>query len=64
MRWNAHASQLGLVIGGDERDDRSWLVMWSIEDRSVRFSWHLADALLVVDSTTVPQLQKRRGLTP
>jgi len=38
------------------------LVMWTREDHRIEFSWHLADALIVVDSKNVEEVMRRCAL--
>lgn len=61
LRWNADAGLLGLVIG---EENGSWLVMWTLEDQRIKFKWHLANALLSVDKSSVEELKRRGKLRP
>lgn len=62
LRWHPESSLIGVVIGHSEGQERNWLVMWTLEDRRVDFSWHLEDALLLVDPSNVNELRKRCSL--
>lgn len=49
VRWNASAGQVGLVVGSDSLEDQSWLVLWTTGDLTSKLTWHLSDALLVIN---------------
>lgn len=67
VRWKIGSDLIGIVIGNTQEsaelpDLKDVLVMWTKEDRRIEFSWHLADALLVVDSTNMGVVRQRCGL--
>lgn len=60
VRFALHSRQVGIVVGGFEPTKPVlWLVMWVDEGR-VKFSWHVDDALLVVDDTNMHNVEERR----
>ncbi len=62
VRWNPSAGLLGLVVGCDWAKDPSWLVLWTSGDRLTQLTWHLADALLVIDDTNLAAVRQRCSL--
>ena len=62
VRWNPSANLLGLVVGQDWEEDAKWLVLWTTGDRLTQLTWHLADALLVIDDTNLAAVRCRCNL--
>lgn len=62
VRWNPSANLLGLVVGQDGAEDPNWLVLWTTGDRLTQLTWHLADALLVIDDTNLAAVRGRCSL--
>jgi hypothetical protein len=60
VRWQVGADLMGLVIGNTGLD--MWLVMWTTDDQRIRFKWHLADALMVIDPNNVASVKRRGSL--
>jgi hypothetical protein len=67
VRWHADADLIGIVIGNTQ-ESTNWpdlmdvLVMWTKADRRVEFTWHLPDALMVIEATNVQEVRSRCGL--
>lgn len=59
VRWSPSANLLGLVIGQDGKMDPRWLVLWTTGDRLTQLTWHLANALLVVDDANLVTVKDR-----
>ncbi len=57
VSYTLKSSQLGIVVA-QHSDER--LVLWTIDDGAIELSWHVDDALLVIDNTNISSVISRQ----